>query len=121
MEKSNIVPVHKKNDKQLVENYQPVSLLPIFGKSFEKIIFNKIYHFVLEERLLNPNQSGFCPSDSCINQLLVITLEVFQSFDCNLPLEVKSVFLDILKAFDKVWHEGLFSKLRSMGILVELL
>ena len=46
--KSNIIPVHKKNDKQLVKNYRPISLLPTFGKSFEKIIFNKIHHFLLE-------------------------------------------------------------------------
>ena len=65
--RSNIIPVHKKNDKQLVNNYRPISLLPIFGKIFEKIIFNKIYNFLLEENLLNSNQSGFRPSDSCIN------------------------------------------------------
>ena len=76
--RSNIIPVHKKkNDKQLVNNYRPISLLPIFGKIFEKIIFNKIYSFLLEEKLLNPNQSGFRPSDSCINQLLAITHEIF--------------------------------------------
>ena len=79
--RSDTIPVHKKNDKKLVENYRPISLLPIFGKCFEKIIFNKIDHFLLE--LLNPNQPGFCPSDSCINQLLTITQEVFQAFACN--------------------------------------
>ena len=59
--KSNIIPVHKKNDKRLVNNYRPISLLPVFGKIFEKIIFNKIYMFLSEEKLLNPNQSGFSP------------------------------------------------------------
>ena len=118
--RSNIIPVHKKNDKQLVENYRTISLLPIFGRFFEKITFNKIYHFLLEERLLNPNQSGFRQSDSCINQLLAITHEIFEAFDCNPTLEVRSVFLDISKAFDKVWHEGLLFKLRSMGISGEL-
>ena len=78
--RSNIIPVHKKDDKQLVANYRQISLLPIFGKFFEKIIFNKIDPFLLEERLLNPNQSGFRPSDSCINQLLVITHEIFEVF-----------------------------------------
>ena len=111
--------MHKKNDKQLVKSYRPISLLPIFGKIVEKIIFNKIYH-LLEERLLNPNQSGFRQSDSCINQLLAITHEIFEAFDCNPTLEVRSVFLDISKAFDKVWHEGLLFKLRSMGISGEL-
>ena len=70
----------------------------------------------MEEKLLNPNQSGFRPSNSCINQLLVITHEIFEAFDCNPSLEVRSVFLDISKAFDKVWHEGLLYKLKPMGI-----
>ena len=75
----NIVPVRKKSDKQFVKNNRPISLLPIFGKNFEKIKFNKIYNFLLEERLLNPNQSGFCPSPSCVNQLLAMTHEILRS------------------------------------------
>ena len=74
----------------------------------------------MEETLLNPNQSGFRPSDSCINQLLAITHEIFEAFDCNPALEVRSVFLDISKAFDKPWHEDLLFKLRSMSISGEL-
>ena len=46
------------------------ALLPIFSKTFEKIIFNSLYTFLQNEQLLNSNQSGFRPSDSCINQLL---------------------------------------------------
>ena len=95
-------------------------MLPIFGKIFEKVIFNRIYNFLLNERLLNPHQPAFRPSDSCINQLLAITHEIFESFDCNPFLEVRSVFLDISKAFHKVWHKGLLYKLKSMGISGEL-
>ena len=80
--------------------------LTIFGKIFGKIIFNKFYQFLLGERLLNPNQSGFCPSDSCMNQLLSITHNIFEAFDSNPPLKVRSVFPDISKAFEKVCHEG---------------
>ena len=106
--RSNIIPLHKKNDKQLVKNYRPISLLPIFGKIFEKIIFDRLYNFLSQEELLNPNQSGFRPSDSCVNQLIAITHEIFEAFDC------------ISKAFDKVWHEGLLYKLKSMGVSGEL-
>ena len=74
----------------------------------------------MEEELLNPNQSGFHPSVSCVNQLLAITHEIFEAFDCNPPLEVRSAFLDISKAFGKVWHEGLLYKLKSMSISGEL-
>ena len=117
--KSNI-PVHKKNDKQLVENYRPISLLPIFGKIFKKIFFDRIYNFLLKEDLLNPNQSGFRPSYSYINQVLAVTHEIFEAFDCNPPIEVRSVFLDISKAFDRVWHKGLPYKLKSVGISGDL-
>ena len=58
--KSNIIPVQKKkkkekNDKLYFENFLPISLLPIFSKLFEKIIFNKMYTFLQNEQLLNPN------------------------------------------------------------------
>ena len=74
----------------------------------------------MEDSLLNSNQSGFRPGDSCINQLLAITHEIFEAFDCNPSLEVRSVFLDISKAFDKVWQEGLLFKIKSMGISGEV-
>ena len=71
----------------------------------------------MEERLLNPNQSSFRPF---VDQLLAITHEMFEAFDCNPLFEVRSVFLDISKAFDKVLHEGLLYKLKSMDISGEL-
>ena len=60
--RTNIIPAHMNNDKQLLNNYRPISILPIFGKIFDKIVFNKIYNFLLEEKLLNPNQSGLISS-----------------------------------------------------------
>ena len=64
--------------------------------------------------LLSLNQSGFRSSDSCINQLLSINHEILNAFDKG--LEVCGIFLDISKAFDKVWHDGLIFKLRQNGI-----
>ena len=58
----------------------------------------------------------FRPSDSCTNQLHAITYEIFEAFDCSPSFEVRPVFLDISKAFDKVWHRGLLYILKYMGI-----
>ena len=71
--------------------------------------------------MLSVKQSGFRPNDSCIYQLLSITHEIFSAFDCEPSLEVRSVFLDISKAFDRVWHNGLLFKLKSNGVEGKLL
>ena len=117
--KGNIVPVHKKNDKQRLNNYRPISLLPICSKIFEQLIFNEMFGFFIENDLISQHQSGFKPGDSCINQLLSITYEIYQSFDEG--FDVHSVFLDISKAFDKVWHDGIIFKLKQNGISGNLL
>ena len=63
-----------------------------------------MFSFFIENGLISQNQSGFKPGDSCINQLLSITHEIYKSFDDG--WKVRSAFLDISKAFDKVWHQG---------------
>ena len=114
--KANIVPVHKKHDKQLIKNYRPVSLLPICSKIFEKVIFNSLFKYLDDNNLLNSNQSGFRPGDSCVHQLLSITHEIYKAFDANPSLNVGGVLLDSSKAFDRVWHDGLMYKLKTLGI-----
>ena len=62
--KGNAVPIHKKDDKQCLKNYCPISLLPICGKIFEKLSFNKMFKFFIENKLISHNQLGFKPGDS---------------------------------------------------------
>ena len=107
-----------KKDKQIFKNYRPVSLLRIFGKILERLIF-EMFPFFNENKLIAANQPGFKPGDSCVNQLIAITHEIYQYFDAG--YEVRGVFLDISKAFNKVWHEGLIFKLKQNGFSGKLL
>ena len=116
--KANVVPIHKKGEKDLIKNYRPVSLLPIFGKFFERLIFNSFFKYIGENELHNPNQSGFRPFDSCINELLSINHEIFSNFDCSPPKDIRAVFLDISKAFDKIWVPGLIFKFNLLEFQV---
>ena len=111
---ANVQPVHKKSSRQQIKNYRPISLLPICSKIFEKIIFDQMYRFLIENGLISSHQSGFKPGDSTIYQLLSIVDSIYQSFEefC----ETRALFLDLSKAFDKVWHASLKKKLTSNGI-----
>ena len=72
--------------------------------------------FLEVNNLLNSSQSGFRTNDSCESQLLSIVHDIYSSFDCHPSLEVRGIFLDISKAFGRVWHEGLLYKIQSTGI-----
>ena len=114
---ANVLPVHKKESTQMKTNYRPISLLPICGKIFEKLMFE----YLCFNNLLTPNQSGFRPGDSTINQLISITHSIYTAFEEFPSRETRAVFLDISKAFDTVWHEGLLFKLKSNGIIGSLI
>ena len=87
----------------------------------EKIIFKSLFNYFLEKKLFTECQSGFLPGDSCTSQLLSITHEIYKAFDCNPSVDVRGTFLDISKAFDKVWHDGLIYKLKLYGVENKLL
>ena len=99
--------------------YISISLLPIAGKIFERLLYDRMFEFLIENNLISKNQSGFRPGNSCINQLFSIIHEIYQFFDDN--LEVRAVFLDRSKAFDKVWHKVLIFRLKQNRISDKIL
>ena len=105
-----------KRNIQLVSNYRIVWLLPICCKIFEKLIFDCSYDFLDQKSLLKANQPGFRPGDWCIHQLIATKHNIFIAFDGNPSLEVRGIFLNISKAFDRFWHKGLIYKLKNDGI-----
>jgi hypothetical protein len=111
---ANVIPVYKKGSKELVSNYRPISLLSVLGKTMERCVFKHVYNFIHENNILTPQQSGFRPNDSTVNQLLSITSDFYKAIDEG--KEIRAVFFDISKAFDKVWHNGLLFKLEKIGI-----
>ena len=112
--KANIVPIHKKEAKTIVENYRPISLLSVMSKVLEKIIFKYVYNYFRENFILSVYQSGFQTGMSTVTQLIEVYHRFCKAVDDG--KEIRVVFLDIKKAFDKVWHRGLLYKLSRCGI-----
>ena len=116
---NDLVPIHKKGNKQTFENYRSVSLLSICGNIFERSIYRNLFEFFIANELICSNQSSFKPVDYCIKQLLSITHKIYRSFDDG--YEVRSVFHDISKEFDKVWQNGLIYELKQNEVSGDLL
>jgi hypothetical protein len=116
---SNICPIHKKEDKSLISNYRPIALLSNIGKVQERVVYIHLYRYLKINDLLTWKNSGFKELDSAINQLLFITDKIHKALENG--KEICQVFLDVSKAFDRVWHKGLLHKLKCMGVEGELL
>ena len=90
-------------------------------KTFEKIVFNNLYKHLTTHHLISKKRSGFRPGDSTTNQLIDLVNSIHRAFDSTKSLEVRAIFLDISKALDKVWHDGLIFKMRQNGVSGRLL
>ena len=115
----NITALHKKDDRSLPSNYRPISLLCQAGKAMERCVHKELFNYINDKKLLTPFQSGFVPGDSTTFQLLHTYHTFCEAVDSG--KEVRVVFCDISKAFDRVWHMGLIHKLRDMGCSEEVL
>ena len=117
---ANVTAVYKgKGGSDSVTNYRPISVTNCFGKILEKIIFKHLHNYLHKYKIITDNQSGFRHKDSTVNQLIIIYDTIMNSLDSG--KDVRFVFCDVSKAFDRVWHLGLIYKLQKYGVKGKLL
>ena len=98
-----ITPIFKKGNAELLENYRPVSILPIFGKIFEKVIYTRLYSFLTSQGVLQEKQFGFREGHSTSQALNCSVDFILKSIKAK--QHVRGVFIDLSKAFDTLDHD----------------
>jgi len=109
-----VIPIYKTEDRKLVSNYRPISVLPAFSKIIERLMYNRLINFLNKHDILSPNQYGFRKNLSTSMALLDLVDKLSSSIDNN-EITV-GIFIDLAKAFDTVNHNILLSKLYHYGI-----
>ena len=97
---ANVSPIRKKNDPSDVSNYRPISLLSTVSKVLEKILHEYLFNFFRDNNVITAFQLGFVPGNSTVNQLIDIYNTFYKALDEG--KEVRAIFCDIIKAFDRV-------------------
>jgi Reverse transcriptase (RNA-dependent DNA polymerase). len=111
-----IVPVFKNGNAALVENYRPISIIPVFAKIFEIILHKKLYYEFKPK--ISHMQHGFIQNKSTTSNLLILTQQISKNLNSNIQTDV--IYTDFKKAFDSVDHNILLKKLANIGCSVKL-
>ena len=117
---AHVSPIFKgKGNPHSPQNYRPISVTSIVCKIMKKILFKHLFNYMKTNNILSKCQSGFQPNDSTVNQPIEIYHNIISNMDRG--RDVRFVFCDVSKAFDKVWHKGLLFKLKLTGVNKQLI
>ncbi|GFX25979.1 probable RNA-directed DNA polymerase from transposon BS [Trichonephila clavipes] len=115
-----VIPILKPNsDDSNPQNYRPISLFSSLSKAYEFMILNRLNQHCLARNIFISEQHGFVTKWSTVTQLLRVTELVHTGFQNHQATDM--LFVDIAKAFDKIWHDGLISKMMRLGFLDQIL
>ena len=114
LKKARVIPIFKEGDKTNINNYRPISILPIMSKIFEKLVYKQLYEYLEQNSFLNNYQYGFRARKSTTQAILNLLQYLYKNIDSGKI--IFSIFLDFRKAFDSVNHKILLSKLETYGI-----
>ena len=109
-----VSPIFKTIDTADISNYRPISVLPCFSKILERVMYNRLYKYLTDQKILHPQQFGFRKDHSTEHAIVQLVDQIYESFE-NDKYTV-GVFINLSKAFDTVDHTILLKKLEIYGI-----
>ena len=109
-----VIPLHKGGSVHDINQYRPISILPLFSKIFERVVYHQLYNFFDKYEILTPFQYGFRKNKSTTQAVLNQLEYIYNNLDQNKT--VISIFMDFTKAFDCIDHEILLKKLYFYGV-----
>lgn len=114
MKIAKVTPIYKQGNSEEVTNYRPISILPYFSKLLEKVMYVRLYNYIVTRGILYESQHGFQHGHSTLMSLLSVHDTIAAAIDRK--EYAIGIFLDVAKAFDSVNHDILLLKLENLGI-----